>query len=426
MRCHHIFVLVQVLEHHHGLARQGGAIEGIGQFHGSLRSGGCKLQLCGDLLLIDQQRLAGCLVHKNTAQFVGLAHLQVFVGDRIHQGDLPGRLGNVFSIHRSRGADLRNTFELVIDGAQVDGGIVSRNRNVWHLHQLVPLVALAGQFLQGVLVEGQGAQLILHIHHPSLGGQAEPGAGVVIPQGFIGDFIVAVGILRVEIPLGGGSHLAVLVRHHNVAFTRGLAGEFKGHVGKPVHIGFSALAHLDKLQVATDDLVIGSVAVPELDDLPILPNLERAHGLVGVEVSLAGLAFHHLVGAIRQGPVLGLGDAVHHLDGSAHLTGGVESTVDVHSVLRFVCDFKESPVQAGPAQGSEQPRLQVAFLNEHATSNDFIGHGEFIDYPISFHQDGLVGSRHQHGLVGSRLVQDVLAVGQQVIRRTGLALRVGD
>ena len=131
-----------------------------------------------------------------------------------------------------------------------------------------------------------------------------------------------------------------------------------------------------------------------------------------MEVTLAGLAFHHLVGAIRQGPVLGLGDAVHHLDGSAHLTGGVESTVDVHSVLRFVCDFKESPVQVGPAQGSQQPGLQVALFNQDAASNDFIGHGEFIDYPIIFHQDGLVRGRQQHGLVGGAFMENIFTVGQ--------------
>ena len=46
---YHVFSLIQVLEHHHGLARQGGAIEGVGQLHRPLRAGGGELQLGCDL-----------------------------------------------------------------------------------------------------------------------------------------------------------------------------------------------------------------------------------------------------------------------------------------------------------------------------------------------------------------------------------------
>ena len=99
--------------------------------------------------------------------------------------------------------------------------------------------------------------------------------------------------------------------------------------------------------------VIGSVAVTELDDLPILPNLERAHGLVGVEVALPRLCFHHLVRAIRQGTGIGLGNTVHYLDGGAYLTGLVERIVHIHRVYTLVDDFEQSAIQAGPTQGSE-------------------------------------------------------------------------
>ena len=226
------------------------------------------------------------------------------------------------------------------------------------------------------------------------------------------------------IPLCGSPHFAIFVGHNDVGFSRGLAGELKGHVGEPGHICLAALANLDKLEVASHHLVVGSVAIPELDDLPILPNLERAHGLVRVEVALPRLGFHHLVGAVGQSPGICLGDAVHHLDGGAYLAGLIESAVHIHSVDTLVGDFEQGAIQAGPTQGGQQAGFQVALFNQDAASHHFVRHSEFIDYPIIFHQDGLVGGRQQHGLVGGAFMQDVLAVGQQVIRRAGLALVV--
>ena len=83
-------------------------------------------------------------------------------------------------------------------------------------------------------------------------------------------------------------------------------------------------------------MVVGRVPIPELDNLPILADLERAHGLVRVEVTLPRLGFHHLVGAVGSARV-----SVWAIPSTtsmvAHTSpGGVESTVDVHSVLRFV------------------------------------------------------------------------------------------
>ena len=246
----------------------------------------------------------------------------------------------MFSLHGSSGTNLGDTLELVIDGAQVDSGVVSRNRNVWHLHQLVALVTFTGKFLQGILVIGQGAQLILHIHHPSLGGQAEPSASMVIPRSFVLYTVIAVCILRVKIPAGFGTNFAILVSNESVAFPSGLAGEFEGHIGEPAHVGLVALANFHELEVAANDLVVGGISVTEFDDLPVLADLERAYGLVSMQVALTRLYLLHLIGAVRQRTVLGLGNAVLDLDGSAHLTGGVESTVDVHSILGFICDFK--------------------------------------------------------------------------------------
>ena len=139
--------MVQVLEHYHRLARQSTGIKGVGELHGSLRAGGGKLQLCGDLLPIDQQRFAGRLVHENAAQFVGLAHFQILIGNCVGDGNLPGRLGNVLPVHQGRGGDFGNALILVVDGTQLNHRVVAGNRNVGDFHKLVPLVALAGQFL---------------------------------------------------------------------------------------------------------------------------------------------------------------------------------------------------------------------------------------------------------------------------------------
>ena len=121
---------------------------------------------------------------------------------------------------------------------------------------------------------------------------------MVIPSTFVLHTIVAVGVLGVGVPLGGSTHLAVFIGHHHVSFSRGLAGELEGHIGEPVHIGLAALTNLDKLQVATNYLVVGSIAVPVLDDLSILADLERPDDLVGVKVPFAGFALHHLVGSV--------------------------------------------------------------------------------------------------------------------------------
>ena len=116
-------------------------------------------------------------------------------------------------------------------------------------------------------------------------------------------------------------------------------------------MGLATLTYFHELEVSTNDLVVGRVAVSELDDLPILPNLERAHGLVGVEVTLPRLALHHLVGAVGERAGIGLSNTVHHLNGGAYLTGLVESAAHIHGVFRFVGNFKERPIQAGPAPG---------------------------------------------------------------------------
>ena len=53
----------------------------------------------------------------------------------------------MLSVHRGRSADFRDALELVIDGAQVDGGVVPGDGDVGHLYHLVPLIAFTGKLL---------------------------------------------------------------------------------------------------------------------------------------------------------------------------------------------------------------------------------------------------------------------------------------
>ena len=53
----------------------------------------------------------------------------------------------MLAIYRGSSADLRYPFKLVVDGAQVDGSVVSTDSDVRNFHQLVTGVACAGQFL---------------------------------------------------------------------------------------------------------------------------------------------------------------------------------------------------------------------------------------------------------------------------------------
>ena len=415
VRSNHILALIEVLKDHHSFASKSAGIQRIGQFHGAIGTGGRELQLSCDLLLTHQQRLPSAFVHENAGQFVGFAHLQVFVGHGVHDGDFPGGFRCMFAIHRGSSADLRHSLELVINGAQLNHCVIPANGDSGHLHQLITLVSFAAQFLQGVLVEGKGAQLVLNVHHPALGGQAEPGTVVVIPSAFVLHTIVAVGVLGVGVPLSGGTHFTVFIGHHNMGFPSSFRRQFEGHIGEPLHIGFAALTDFDELQVSTDHLVVGGVAVPELNDLPILPDLEGANRLVRMEVPFSRLALHHLVGAVGQGAGVRLGDAVHHLDGSAHLAGFIQSAVHIHGVDGFIGDLKESAIQAGPTQGGEQAGLQVTLFDEDAASYNFIRHGKFVNHAIILHQDCLVWCSEQHTLVGGGFMEDVLTVRQQVI-----------
>ena len=154
MGCDQCFSLVQVLKNHHRGTCQRRCVKGVSQFHGPIGTIRGKLQLRCDLglFLAHQKRLTGDFVHEDTAQFIGLAHLQVLVGHGVHDGDFSSRFRSVLAINCGSSADLRHPFKLVVDGAQADGSVVSADSDVGDLHQLIALVPLTGQFFQSVLV----------------------------------------------------------------------------------------------------------------------------------------------------------------------------------------------------------------------------------------------------------------------------------
>ena len=108
VRCYFNVTLVQGFKHHHGDASKGAGVQGIGQFHGARLCFGSELYLSGDLLLTNQQRLTGGLVHQDTRHLVGFARSQTRVGHLVHNGDFPGGGSRMLAIYRSSSADLRS------------------------------------------------------------------------------------------------------------------------------------------------------------------------------------------------------------------------------------------------------------------------------------------------------------------------------
>ena len=141
------FALEESFKNHYRFPCQSGAVEGVGQLHRPSRAGGSELQLGSNLLLVHQQRFARRFVHQYTRDFIGFAHLEIFISHSVHNSDFFGRFSCVLSVHRGRSADFRDALELVIDGAQVDGGVVAADGDVGNPHQLIPLIARARQLL---------------------------------------------------------------------------------------------------------------------------------------------------------------------------------------------------------------------------------------------------------------------------------------
>ena len=131
----------------------------------------------------------------------------------------------------------------VVDGAQLDHRAVPADENIGDCHQGIALVALAAQLLQRIVIVWQGAEAILCLHHPVLGGLAKPGAGFIIPLG-LGRVVVAVGILSVGVPLGLGAHFSILVCDQDMALAGSLRGQLKGHIFPVLLLSISEGSHL--------------------------------------------------------------------------------------------------------------------------------------------------------------------------------------
>ena len=110
----------------------------------------------------------------------------------------------------------------IVDGAQFNHGTVAGDGNVRNRHQLIPLVTRAAEFLQAIMVKGEGAKPVLDFYHPALGGQAEPGTRQII--GFF-RIVVSVGVLGVGVPGRFCTYFAVSISQEDMAFPGGLAGE---------------------------------------------------------------------------------------------------------------------------------------------------------------------------------------------------------
>ena len=76
----------------------------------------------------------------------------------------------MLAIYRGSSADLRYALKLVIQSPQIDSGIVPRDGHMGYFYQLIPFISRAAQFFQSIGIVWKGTQLILGIHHPTLGG----------------------------------------------------------------------------------------------------------------------------------------------------------------------------------------------------------------------------------------------------------------
>ena len=112
---------------------------------------------------------------------------------------------------------------------------------------------------------------------------------MVIPSAFVLYTIVAVGVLGVGVPVRYGPDLSVLVCHNNMGFPSSFRCQFEGHIGESPHVRLTAFAHLHELQITSYHLVVGSVTVPVLHHLAILPDLEGTNRLVGVKIPFSRL-----------------------------------------------------------------------------------------------------------------------------------------
>ena len=411
-------VIVQSLVDRDGLAAE---VDGVDVEFDDLEAGGLACReglLHGDGLAVSAlERIAGLGVVKLGHELVGA------VGDEVGVGHL---VGDLYRAH----ADVRVAVHRVV-GLGGDCGLHVRQRaEVVHLavaadddrglDELVALVGGAAKLLDGVGPVGQCALGVigLGVAEPDTGGGVQFGAvdgalGLERP-------VVAVGVVGVLVPRGGGGEVAVLVRHDHVALAGGVGGELEGHPGEAVGIRIPLLG---ELKVAAHDLVLdGSVVLDGVHHRAVLGDAELVHGVVQ-DVALGSLDLLHGVGAVGEQPRVGGGLPVLDGEGLDDLTLGVGHAVHDDGVV-----VEGLQLELRPVEGEAVLRvagLGVGLDEFHAAALHLVLRGEGVDLAVLADLHTHLGGGVEVAVVGPGLADDVVAVGQAVGTGGGEALGVG-
>ena len=411
--------IVQALVDRHGLAAQ---LDGVdGELHDLEPGGGLGREslLHGDGVAGGvQQDVAGRGVVKLRRQLVVAVREEVGVGHLVGDLDLP-HADEGIAVHRVVGLGGDGRLH-VGEGAEVVHLAVAAHDNRG-LDELIALVGGAAKLLDGVGAVGQCALGVICL------GVAEPDTGGGIQLGAVDNTIrlerpvVAVGVVGVLVPRGGGGEVAVLIRHDHMALARGLGGELESDTSESV---LTVLALLGELKVAAHDLVLdGAVMVDGVHQHTVIDDAELMDRIVQ-QVAFGSLDLLHGVSAVGEHVRVGHGLTVLDDEGVDDLILGVGLAVHDDGIV--VEGFQ---LELGSVEGKAVLRvaagLGVGLDESHAAALHIVLGREGVDLAVLAHLHAHLGGGVEVGAVGLSLADDVIAVGEGVGTGGGEALGIG-
>ena len=412
-------IIVQLLIDRDGLAAQ---LDGVdGELHDLEPGGGLGREslLHGDGVAGGvQQDVAGRGVVKLRRQLVVAVREEVGVGHLVGDLDLP-HADEGIAVHRVVGLGGDGRLH-VGEGAEVVHLAVAAHDNRG-LDELIALVGGAAKLLDGVGAVGQCALGVICL------GVAEPDTGGGIQLGAVDNTIrlerpvVAVGVVGVLVPRGGGGEVAVLIRHDHMALARGLGGELESDTSESV---LTVLALLGELKVAAHDLVLdGAVMVDGVHQHTVIDDAELVDRIIQ-QVAFGSLDLLHGVSAVGEHVRVGHSLTVLDDEGVDDLILGVGLAVHDDGVV-----VEGLQLELGSVEGEAVLRVVAGFgvgLDEsHAAALHPVLGGEGVDLAVLAHLHAHLGGSVEVGAVGLRLTDDVIAVGEGVGTGGGEALGIG-
>ena len=300
-------IIVQLLIDRDGLAAEGDGVDG--ELHDLEPGGGLGREslLHGDGVAGGvEQDIAGRGVVKLRRQLVVAVREEVGVGHLVGDLDLP-HADEGIAVHRVVGLGGDGRLH-VGEGAEVVHLAVATDDDRG-LDELVALVGGAAQLLDGVGVVGQSALGVVGLR------AAEPDASAVVQLGAVDDAIglerpiVAVRLMGVLVPRGGGGEIAVPIGHGHMALARGLGGQLERDSREAV---LTVIALLGEFEVAAHDLILER-PVEGVHQHAVLGDAELMRLAVGEQVTLTRLDL--LNGVETEGQQMSTGARLAILDG---------------------------------------------------------------------------------------------------------------